>query len=83
MKGIIPVNANIINKATINSLDHLEFKGVTITDVSYVGHILEYKEEETKVRMKLWETSGSIDVYFYHRNESEGNSSLNNFKYEG
>lgn len=81
--GLVPVTCGIIRKATINSQEQLSYDGVQISDVSIVGRIMDFKETETRVTVKLWESSGSVEVTFYSKNENEGSSGLSNFVYQG
>lgn len=81
--GLVPVTSSIIQNAKINNQEQLEYHGVMISDVCIVGHILEYKETETRVMVKIWEQTGSVDATFYSKNENEGSSGLSNFQYNG
>lgn len=80
--GLVPVTAGIIRNATLNNQDQLVFKDIVISDVTIVGHIIEFKETETKTTIKVWEQSGSVNVVFYTKSEGDGSYGLSecNFK---
>ncbi len=80
--GLIPVTANIIKNAEITQDETVEFQGVNIIDITLVGYIVDYKENDNKIIITLYDYTGLIDIHFYIRQEND-DAILDNFKYEG
>ena len=81
--GLIPVTANIINKAEINQEETVEYQGVSIIDITAVGYIVDYKELENKIKITIYDYTGLLEVNFYNRQESAESNGFDKFKYEG
>ena len=80
--GLIPITAHILSQATVNPEESIEYNGNLLSDICLVGYILDYKDIEAKVKVKIWDQTGVVEVTFYNKNESESNSGLTNFNYE-
>ena len=81
--GLIPVTANIINKAEINQEETVEYQGVSIIDITAVGYVVDYKELENKIKITIYDYTGLLEVNFYNRQESAESNGFDKFKYEG
>ena len=81
--GLIPITAHILSQATVNLEESIEYNGNLLSDIGLVGYILDYKDIEARVKVKIWDQTGVVEVTFYNKNESESNSGLTNFHYEG
>ena len=81
--GLIPVTANIINKAEINQEETVEFQGVNIIDITAVGYVVDYKEADNKIKITIYDYTGLLDVNFYNRQDSADSNGFDKFKYEG
>jgi hypothetical protein len=78
--GLIPVTSKIINDATINQDELVEYMGVNLSDISIVGYLMSYNELDTKVKITLWDHTGKVEVIFYF-SDSEGHAGLTNFHF--
>ena len=65
---VIPVTSEIIFKAEADqdSTNRLSFKGITLYNVIVCGHISQYNESETNVRMRIIDF-GSINAVAYNK----------------
>ena len=81
--GLIPVTASIIKNAIVTDDDSVEFQGVNIIDITAVGYVVDFKEVENKINITLYDYTGLLNVNFYRRQDSDDNSILEDFKYEG
>lgn len=81
--GLIPITAKILNTATINVEETVEFEGILLSDICIVGYIKEFKEYEARVNIQIWDQTGTVSVVFYNKSESESNAGLMNFNYDG
>jgi hypothetical protein len=81
--GLTPITTKIFKDSIINQDEGVEYMGVNISDVSIVGYLLDYAESDTKVKVKIWDHTGTVDIVFYNKNESEIHSGLANFYYTG
>jgi hypothetical protein len=77
--GLVPINAHILKKATINQDEVIEYNGVQLSDVTIVGYIQDFTEGDNKIKVTLWDHTGDVDIIFFNRIDNEDNSSLNNF----
>ena len=80
--GLIPVTANIINKAEITQENSVEYQGVTIIDLTAVGYVVDFKEIDNKIKITIYDYSGLLEINFYNRQDNL-DSIFDNFKYEG
>lgn len=81
--GLIPITARILTTGLLTPEENVEYKGIVLSDVYVVGHIIDYNESDTKVKLRLWDGSGIIDVVFFNKNEAEHHPGLTNFYYTG
>lgn len=79
--GLIPITAKILHESTINQEEGLEYMGNNLSDVCVVGYLSDFMETDTKVKIKVWDHTGTIETIFYNKNESETHSGLANFTY--
>ena len=80
--GLIPVTANIINKAEINQDESVEYQGINIIDITAVGFVVDYKEIENKIKITIYDYTGLLEVNFYNRQENAESIGLDKFIYE-
>lgn len=80
--GLIPITAAILQKSQVTKEETIEFEGVPISDVKIAGFVTEYKELEHRVKIKVWDFTGAIEVNFFHKQEGQDNSGLSNFYYD-
>ena len=78
--GLIPVTANIINKAEINQDEGVEYQGVSIIDITAVGYVVDFKEMDNKIKITIYDYTGLLEVNFY--NKQEDSIDLDKFEYE-
>ena len=78
--GLIPVTANIINKAEINQDEGVEYQGVSIVDITAVGYVVDFKELDNKIKITIYDYSGLLEVNFY--NKQDDSFALDKFEYE-
>ena len=62
--GLIPINAHILNSSSITEDETVEYKDVQLGDIIIVGYIIDYKVYEAKVKIIIWDQSGSIEITF-------------------
>ena len=78
--GLIPVTANIINKAEINQDEGVEYQGVSIIDITAGGYVVDFKEMDNKIKITIYDYTGLLEVNFY--NKQEDSIDLDKFEYE-
>ena len=81
--GIIPVTSTILREADVTKEETVSYQGIPINDISIVGYIINYKELESKVKMTLFDYTGSIEVNFYNKVDKQDTSGLSKFYYDG
>lgn len=81
--GLVPVTANIINKAEVTQEETVEYQGTTIIDITAVGYIVDYKEIDNRIKITLYDYTGLLEVNFFNRLENNDSNIFDNFKYEG
>ena len=59
--GIIPVTALILNEAEVTKEESVLYQGVPLGDITIVGYIIDYKELESKIKMTLFDYTGSVE----------------------
>jgi hypothetical protein len=73
--GLIPITAKILNDLT--SLESgVEYQGISIYDVLIAGTLVDVNQQETRLKLKIWDSTGIAEVVFYNRNEFETLSDL-------
>ena len=80
--ALVPITANIINKAEITQDEAIKFQGIILMDVIAVGYVVDYKETDSKLILIIYDYTGLIEINFFIKidNESIG---FDNFIYEG
>ena len=81
--GLIPINAHILNSSSITEDETVEYKEVQLGDIIIVGYIIDYKVYEAKVKILIWDQSGSIEITFFNGNENQEINGLNSFNWDG
>ena len=81
--GLIPINAHILNSSSITEDETVEYKDVQLGDIIIVGYIIDYKVYEAKVKIIIWDQSGSIEITFFNGNENQEINGLNSFNWDG
>lgn len=69
--GLIPISSTMMRK--LNKIDNtsFEFEGIPVHDVIIMGNLVNSIQEETKIKLQIFDVTGLIDVTFYDRNESD------------
>lgn len=80
--GLIPITASILQKSQVTKEETIEFEGVPISDVKIAGYVTDYKELEHRVKIQIWDYTGTIEINFFHKQEGQDNSGLSNFYYD-
>jgi RPA family protein len=81
--GLIPITIKIFNDSVINQDEALEYLGNNLSDVCIVGYLKGYDESDNKVRVKVWDQTGMVEVIFFNKSESEPHAGLADFQYRG
>ena len=81
--GLIPITSNILNESQITKEETIEYQGVPISDITTIGYIIEYKEQESKVKITLYDYTGTMDINFYNKVDNLNNAGLNKINYDG
>ena len=82
--GIIPVTSNILKEAEVTKDETVTYQGIPISDITIVGYIIDYKELESRIKMTLFDYTGTIEVNFFNKmNNQEDTIGLNKFYYDG
>jgi hypothetical protein len=81
--GLVPITAKIFNSFEVKPDDTLEYKGVLIGDIVIVGYIIDYKEGEILINLKVWDGTGVVSAQFFNKNESEVHPGLLGFNHDG
>ena len=81
--GLIPVTANILNEAEVTKEETVEYQGVPISDITAIGYVIDYKELEAKVKLTLYDYTGTIEVNFFNKIDNQDSVGLNKFHYDG
>jgi len=65
----------------LNKIDNtsFEFEGIPIHDVIIMGNLVNSIQEETKIKIQIFDATGLIDVTFYDRNESDTINDISKF----
>lgn len=81
--GLIPVTANILNSAEVTKEETVEYQGIPISDITAIGYIIDYKELEAKVKVTLYDYTGTIEINFFNKIDNQDSSGLNKLNYDG
>ena len=81
--GLIPITAHILHSSTVTQDETVEYREVQLGDIIIVGYVTDYKEFEARVKVTIWDQTGSIDVTFYNNTENQDNTGLNGFYWDG
>ena len=82
--GIIPVTSTILKEAEVTKDETVTYQGIQISDITIVGYIIDYKELESRIKMTLFDYTGTIEVNFFNKmNNQEDTIGLNKFYYDG
>ena len=81
--GLVPVTANIINKAEITQDESIEYQGVTIIDIVLVGYVVDFKEVDNKIKITIYDYTGLLEISFFNRQDNSESAGFDKFKYEG
>lgn len=81
--GLIPITANILSQAEVTKDESVEYQGITISDITAIGYIIDYKELESKIKITLFDYTGIMEIYFLNRNDSSDNTGLAKFQFDG
>ena len=80
--GLIPISATMLQK--LNKIDNtsFEFEGIPVHDVIVMGNLVSSLQEETKIKMQIFDATGLLEVTFYDRNESDTIRDISKFAEE-
>ena len=81
--GLIPVTATILKEAEVTKEETVEYQGVPISDITAIGYVVDYKELEAKVKVTLYDFTGSIEINFFNRIDNQDSAGLTKFHYDG
>ena len=81
--GLIPVTANILKEAEVTKEETVEYQGVPISDITAIGYVIDYKELEAKVKVTLYDYTGSMEINFFNKIDNQDSVGLNKFHYDG
>jgi len=81
--GLIPVTANILKEAEVTKEETVEYQGVPISDITAIGYVIDYKELEAKVKVTLYDFTGSMEINFFNKIDNQDSVGLNKFHYDG
>ena len=81
--GIIPITANIFNESQVTKDETVEYQGIPIMDITAVGFVVNYKELENKIILTIFDYTGIMDVVFSEKMDTQDNTGLNTFHYDG
>jgi hypothetical protein len=82
-EGIIPVTANILKEAEVTKDEAVTYQGIPLNDINIVGYIIDYKELESKIKLKLCDFTGTIEIYFFVKMNERDTTWLSKFNYDG
>ena len=77
--GLVPITANIINKAEISQDESVEYQGVSIIDITAVGYLVDYKEIDNRIKVTIYDYTGLLEVNFYNKQEITESFDLDKF----
>lgn len=77
-EGLMPVTIGMINEASRKE-DKLEYLGVTIGEITFVGFVVLCEEKDTKIVIGVWDQTGYKEVFFFNKSENESHSGLAGF----
>jgi len=81
--GLIPVTANILNEAEVTKEETVQYQTVPISDITAIGYVIDYKEMEAKVRITLFDYTGTMEINFFNKIDNQDSVGLNKFHYDG
>ena len=79
--GLIPITANIINMSQITPEETVEYQGIQLSDINIVGFVVDFKELENKVKILLYDYTGTVEISFFNKMDYQDNLELSKFKY--
>lgn len=74
--GVIPITAKILSEVTSKDDSSVDYKDVTLHDVMVAGNLIEVNDSETKLLIKVWDTTGVLEITFFNRSEFDSLSDL-------
>ena len=81
--GLIPVTANILKEAEVTKEETVEYQGIPISDITAIGYIIDYKELEAKVKITLYDYTGTMEINFFINMDHQDSVGLNKLHYDG
>ena len=81
--GLIPVTATILNEAEVTKEETVEYQGVPISDITAIGYVIDYKELEAKVKVTLYDYTGTMEINFFNKIDNSDSVGLSKFHYDG
>ena len=82
-EGLIPVTGTILNEAKVTKEETVEYQGIPINDITVIGYIFEYIELEGKVKIRIFDYTGFIEIVFYNKKGFQDGSGINKLNYDG
>ena len=77
--GLIPVTANILKEAQVTNEETVEYQGVPISYIKAIGYVIDNKELEAKVKITLFDYTGTMVINFFNKIDSQDSVGLNKF----
>jgi len=74
--GVIPITAKILSEVTSKDDSSVEYRDVTLHDVIVAGNLIDIQDSDTKLLIRVWDTTGVIDITFFNRSEFDSLSDL-------
>ena len=76
---LIPVTTNILREAQITKEEAVEYQGVPISDITTIGYVIDYKVLEAKVKITLFDYTGTMVINLFNKIDSHIVSDWINF----
>ena len=64
--GIIQVTSTILQEAEVTKDESVTYQGISKNDITKEGYIEDYKELESRIKMTLFDYTGTIEVNFFN-----------------
>ncbi len=81
--GIIPVTSLILNEAEVTKEDSVLYQGILLSDITIVGYVVDYKELESRIKLTLFDYTGTVEINFFNKINNIDTTGLNKFHYDG
>ena len=79
MGGIIQVTSTILQEAEVTKDESVTYQGIPKNDITILGYIVDYKELDSRIKMTLFDSTGTIEVNFFNKINNQDSSDINKF----